>query len=354
MFDAPEGEADTSINVEALLASTYNQITGTTGDDFIKGTSGDDWILGGEGQDTLYGGAGNDVLQGQGGAYNQVDYDGGPGDYTFVRNDNDTVAVTSAAWGADTLTDIDGVWFRGAGQWYAIADLFGSSGPGDTIAGGAGDDFLSGTSGDDTILGGDGNDTLYGYLGDDFLDGEVGSYNQVDYDGASADYLFTRESDGSVTVSHDVYGTDTLRNINGVWFYGEEQWYALDALTPTNTLQANNSENSTQGSQFQQDAGAGNANAAHKTEGSDQSGVPVFSKKDMAIVLPDGLISQKASAYYGYLSSRPYQEVRERPFEAKTNLFEVSERARLGDWFAENETDMGGLWFEPELIGDLV
>lgn len=232
VFDAPEGEADTSISVENLLASHYNQITGTAGDDYIEGTSGDDRLLGGDGNDTLYGGAGNDVLQGQGGGYNQVDYDGGPGDYTFVDNDNGTVTVTSAAWGTDTLTEIDGVWFRDAGQWYALEDLFGPSGPGDTITGTAGNDALSGTSGNDIILGDDGNDTLYGYLGDDLLDGQGGGYNQVDYDGAASDYTFVREADGSVTVSHPVYGTDRLHNIDGLWFYGEEQWYALDVLAP--------------------------------------------------------------------------------------------------------------------------
>ncbi|WP_367716547.1 calcium-binding protein [Nitratireductor sp. GISD-1A_MAKvit] len=233
IFDAPDDEADKSINVEALLASHYNQISGTSGNDSIEGTSGDDRILGGEGEDTLYGGAGNDVLQGEGGGYNQVDYDGKPGDYSFVLNDNDTITVTSSVWGTDTLTEINGVWFRGASQWYPIEDLFDSGGPEQTITGSAENNYLRGARGNDTILGGDGDDTFYGYLGDDVLDGEGGAYNQVDYDGAATDYVFTREADGSVTVSHGVYGSDTLRNINGLWFYGEEQWYALEALAPS-------------------------------------------------------------------------------------------------------------------------
>ncbi|WP_195164516.1 calcium-binding protein [Mesorhizobium sp. NBSH29] len=345
VFDSPEGEAKTSINVEALLASTYNQITGTAGDDYIEGTSVDDRILGSAGNDTLYGGAGDDVMQGQGGAYNQVDYDGGPTDYTFVRNDNDTVTVTSAAWGTDTLTEIDAVWFRGAGQWYAIEDLFGSSGPGDTVTGSAGDDFLSGTSGGDTILGGDGNDTLYGYLGDDLLDGQGGSYNQVDYDGAAADYLFSREPDGSVTVSHDVYGTDTLRNIDGVWFYDEERWYALDALAPENMQQASGFNTSpAQGSRFSDNMSGGSA--AQTSDGS-RSEPAADPEGDMLAILLDlsgiygsvpsgGISNGVLSADDQYIRSEPIAGIM--PGNILENLS-----------FALSDT-----WFEPEPIGGLL
>ena len=43
-----------------------------------------------------YGGKGNDYLDGQTGDYNQVDYDGAAGDYTFTRNADGTVTVVSA------------------------------------------------------------------------------------------------------------------------------------------------------------------------------------------------------------------------------------------------------------------
>ncbi len=345
VFDAPEGEADTSIDVEALLAGTYNQITGTAGDDYVEGSSADDRILGGDGDDTLYGGAGNDVLQGQGGAYNQTDYDGGPGDYTFVRNDNDTVTVTSVAWGADTLTEIDAVWFRGAGQWYAIEDLFGSSGPGDRVTGSAGGDFLPGTSGGDTILGGDGNDTLYGYLGDDLLDGQGGSYNQVDYDGAAADYLFSREADGSVTVSHDVYGTDTLRNIDGVWFYGEERWYALNALAPENMQQASGfNTSSAQGARFKEDLSGGSA--AQKSDGS-RSEAAANSEDDMLAVLFD-LSGMYNSAPYGRINTKGLSSEDEyMRSEDTSDIIQVNIMENLS--YAPSDA-----WFEPEPIGGLI
>ena len=33
---------------------------------------------------------------------------------------------------------------------------------------------------------------------------------------------------GSYTFDHPVWGTDTLTNIDGLWFGGEGQWYAVD------------------------------------------------------------------------------------------------------------------------------
>lgn len=96
-------------------------------------------------------------------------------------------------------------------------------------------DNLVGTAGDDVIRGGEGNDTLYGLAGNDFLIGDGGSYNQADYDGYAADYTFTRNPDGSVTVSHPTDGVDTLVGIDGLWFHGEEQWYSITDLAPSAT-----------------------------------------------------------------------------------------------------------------------
>jgi Ca2+-binding RTX toxin-like protein len=240
----------TSVDLVALIDGSSNVITGTSSDDYLAGTSdndeirgldgndhligngGDDMLLGGDGNDTLNGGAGDDVLAGGGGTYNQADYEGVHGDFSFVRNPDNSVTVTSAAWGADTLTDIDGVWFVGEAKWYDIDDLIDYNSFDTLDTGTSGDDYLTGTAGNDAILGGEGNDTLYGGAGDDLLDGQGGAYNQVDYDGAASDYTFTRNADNSITVSHATYGTDTLKNIDGVWFYGESAWYDLGTLAP--------------------------------------------------------------------------------------------------------------------------
>lgn len=181
-----------------------------------------------------------------------------------------------------------------------------------------GNDTVIGSAYGDNLFACDGDDAVDGYLGDDPLDGQGGSYNQVDYGGAAADYLFTREADGSVRVSHDVYGTDTLRSMDGIWFYGEEQWYAFDALASANTQQASGFDTcSVPGSRFKADAGAD-----RKSDGS-QSEAAVAREGDMLVFLPD-------------------------------DQFGVTELARLDDMISKNDPDMGALWFEPEMMGGFV
>ncbi|MEM5494468.1 calcium-binding protein [Hoeflea sp. AS16] len=229
MAEAVQG---TSGDDELTGTSGNDTIRGLAGSDLLIGGGGNDTLLGGDGNDTLNGGAGDDVLAGGGGSYNQVDYEGNHNDFSFVRNLDTSVTVTSAAWGTDTLTDINGVWFVGEAKWYDLDNLIDYDSFDTLDTGTAGDDYLTGTAGNDAILGGDGDDTLYGGAGDDLLDGQGGTYNQADYDGAASDYTFTRNADDSITVSHALYGTDTLKNIDGVWFYGESAWYDLGTLAP--------------------------------------------------------------------------------------------------------------------------
>ncbi|MEX3012100.1 RHS repeat-associated core domain-containing protein, partial [Hoeflea sp. TYP-13] len=207
-------------------------LTGTSGDERIVGTANKDIIRGRDGNDTLYGGAGDDILLGEGSGPNQVDYDGSLSDYTFTLNNDGTVTVTSTAEGTDLLSGIGGVWFIADNAWHSIDSLYAgnNSNVNATIAGTAGNDFLAGTAGDDIIRGGDGEDTLYGGTGNDILIGEGSGYNQVNYDGHPSDYTFTYNADGSVTVVSAGYGTDTLLDIGGIWFEGEQQWHDIESL----------------------------------------------------------------------------------------------------------------------------
>ena len=205
---------------------------------YVAGTDGADRFVGTEGKDTFYGGKGNDVYEGKG-DYNQVDYDGKASDYQFVRNADGTVTVTHPTYGTDTLKDIDGFWFRGESKWYPIEDLAaeapidgGGEPDGDINVINATGGYVEGTDGDDLFIGTGGKDAFYGGKGDDVYKGGAG-YDQVDYDGKASDYQFVRNADGSVTVSHPTYGTDTLEGINGFWFRGEAKWYAFDDLVPT-------------------------------------------------------------------------------------------------------------------------
>jgi len=192
---------------------------GNIGDNFLRGTSGDD---------ILYGGLGNDVLLGNGGANNQVNYDGYLEEYSFRESANGRLIVTHATWGRDVLEDIDGLWFSDEAAWYSVEDAI-------SLTAGLPrfrvdiNGQLNGTLNNDRMIGTTGDEYFYGGLGDDFYQG-VSGFDQVAVDGYSDDFTFTIVDGRTITMSHDFWGTDTLRNIDGVWFGDEEQWYSIDAL----------------------------------------------------------------------------------------------------------------------------
>ena len=218
----------------------YGVLVGTDGDDVLTDTA-----------DThaLYGGHGDDQLVGQANAYSQADYDGFAKDYTFTQNADGSVTVTSADFGTDTLTHIDGVWFGGQKEWVSLDSLL-------TVVPAAPlppaptpiaptpiaptpqpvfeiDEFgiLIGDDADNTLKDTAEIHSLYGGLGDDNLIGLADEYSQVDYDGFAKDYTFTQNADGSITVTNATFGTDTLTNIDGIWFGGQKEWVAIEYLT---------------------------------------------------------------------------------------------------------------------------
>lgn len=131
------------------------------------------------------------------------------------------------AFGLDLPTEIPVDWTVALQQAFDVYDGVDNG----TIFGTNGDEFIAGTNEDDFIDGQGGNDVLYGGFGNDTLDGGGGDYNQVDYDGALSEYAFEQNADGTVTVTHPQWGTDTLIDIDGFWFRGEGQWYSMaDAL----------------------------------------------------------------------------------------------------------------------------
>ncbi len=204
-------------------------LAGGGGNDTLDGGDGADTLNGGDGDDVLYGGTGNDVLAGGAGSYNQVNYDGYASDYSFRRNADGSVTVSNVTYGADTMTNIHGLWFLAESEWYDPSKLYTNAGS-NSIYGTVGDERLSGTQAGDNIYGSDGSDVLYGGKGDDLLDGGGGDYNQADYDGAAGDYTFVLNTNGTTTVTHAVYGTDTLSGINGIWFTGSTSWASLTSL----------------------------------------------------------------------------------------------------------------------------
>ncbi|TAU35284.1 calcium-binding protein [Rhizobium leguminosarum] len=204
-----------------------NIINGTPDDDFLMGTDGDDAIYGGDGMDAIYGGLGNDLIDGQGGYYNQVNYDGSAPDYTFARNADGTVTVESVAYGTDTLTHIDGVYFIGENATYSLTDLapelnniIGTT-SGDTIAGTGAADAIFGNDGDDVVTGGLGNDYLEGGVGNDTYKFNFGDGKDIIFDNGAetseADILVfgTGISASDITVTAASNGSDLLLTVGG-------------------------------------------------------------------------------------------------------------------------------------------
>ncbi len=214
--------------------TSITRIEGTAGNDFLLGTAGADLMLGLGGQDVFANSLGDDTIIGDAGQYDQVDYDGGRDDYIFTENPDGTITVTGALTGTDTLISVEGVWFRGAGEWVAISTLVAED-LGGPITGTAGNDRLSGTPLDDVMIGLGGVDVFVGSPGDDEIYGfaigsDDGNYDQIDYAGTRDDYIFTENPDGTITVTGALTGTDTLTGIEGVWFFGAAEWVAITTL----------------------------------------------------------------------------------------------------------------------------
>jgi len=79
----------------------------------------------------------------------------------------------------------------------------------------------TGTSGEDVFPG-----TLTG--GSDYFGLE--DYDQIDYAGASSDYIFEAQANGQVWARKSDGNFDILDSIEGIWFQGETQWYSVTNL----------------------------------------------------------------------------------------------------------------------------
>ncbi len=201
--------------------------------------------------------AGNNTYRGNSGGYDQVDYDAPLSEFSIFTNANGSVTISHPTLGTDKLYNIDGIWSDADQSWYSIEDAISltSNSDGNGLVPGPGaspipttpeTDFtvdewgvMRGTNANDVM-----NDTadansLYGGRGNDTLNGTANEYTQAEYDGASSDYTFTQNSNGTTTVTHPTWGTDTLTNVDGFWFQGEQQWYALEDLIDGNAAPDN-------------------------------------------------------------------------------------------------------------------
>ena len=169
--------------------------------------------------------AGNDTYRGIAGEYDQVDYLQPLSEFSFTRNADGSVTVFHPTIGTDTLFDIDGIWSISDNSWYSIEDAISltpdapthNPEPVSTPTSEPSADFeidsfgvLRGTNADDVLVDTADTNSLHGGKGNDTLIGTAGEYSQAEYDGFSHDYTFTQNADGSLTVSHDVYGLSLI------------------------------------------------------------------------------------------------------------------------------------------------
>nr|WP_295238202.1 calcium-binding protein [uncultured Brevundimonas sp.] len=202
------------------LVSDY----GTAGDDaWIEGTAGADNLFGLTGDDTLAGRGGDDVVVG-GDGEDVFSISGIVTDYTFSRNADGSVSIAGGE-GADTLIDMEAIYFEGASSWRSLESLVGQYGTREH------DTWLEGSSNADNLFGLGGDDTLIGRAGNDVIDGGAG-YDQANYVGDFADFVFARQADGRITVTDTTLaeGSDVLVEIEAVYFDGSGTWSSLSSL----------------------------------------------------------------------------------------------------------------------------
>ena len=180
-------------------------------DDTLTGGAEDNTFFVGRGTDTIDGGAGADVLN----------VDGEAIEWNFTTLADGSTVITHPTWGTNTLTNVESIFFARSGVTLTIAEaIVATAGlPAQRVDS---DVVLNGSPGDDTIVDAAGLAGLYGGVGDDTFIGVDGNFSQVNYDGLRSEFTITENADGSINVSHPIWGTDTIIDIDALVFTGAE------------------------------------------------------------------------------------------------------------------------------------
>ena len=202
-------------SIEDILNPDTGNVVGgvTTGSNNIN-----DNLTGTAGNDVFFVGRGNDLVRGLGGQ-DTLRVDGDVFEWTYAQN-GDTVTMSHPTWGVNTLISIEQIFSLRSGSNFTINQAIASTNglPAFRLDG---DNVINGTPGNDFIPSQAGVQGFYGGLGNDTYQG-TGNFEQVNYDGARAEYTFAQLANGSIRVTHPIWGTDTLTNIDGLIFTGVE------------------------------------------------------------------------------------------------------------------------------------
>ena len=180
-------------------------------DDSLTGGAEDNVFFVGRGVDSIDGGAGTDTLN----------VDGEAIEWSFSTLADGSVVMTHPTWGTNTLTNVESIFFARSGETLSIADAIAATAglPAQRVDS---DVVLNGSPGDDTLVDTAGLAGLYGGVGDDTFIGVDGNFSQVNYDGLRSEFTITENDDGSLNVSHPIWGTDTIVDIDALVFTGSE------------------------------------------------------------------------------------------------------------------------------------
>ena len=166
--------------------SNFQNIIGSSFNDYLVGDGNANVISGGAGNDFLVGGGGNDTIDG-GAGVDSAQFSAPLASYTIVNNSG-TLTVTGPD-GTDTLISIE------------------------NLTGSTFDDTLTGDGGANILVGGTGNDTLSGGTGNDTLNGG-GGIDTASYASAGAGVTVSLATSGPQNTVGA--GTDTLISIESL------------------------------------------------------------------------------------------------------------------------------------------
>ncbi|WP_224815476.1 M10 family metallopeptidase C-terminal domain-containing protein [Hasllibacter sp. MH4015] len=201
-------------NLSIAYGALIERAIGGTGNDTIIGNGADNTLDGGRGLDEIHGGTGNDTIYG--GSHNDILHGGAGGDAIAGELGNDTIY---GGGDADRITGGNGNDLLDGGMGNDV--LNGGRGD-DLLLGGNRNDRLFGTFDDDTLMGGEGDDLLRGGTQNDHLDGGAG--DDALFGGAGFDILIGGAGDDTLTgafnadrfVFGDGHGSDVVEDFDAL------------------------------------------------------------------------------------------------------------------------------------------